>query len=114
MSNGSSNKFLFGSHRPEWNRLVQIAFGIAEGLAYLHEEYRTQIIHCDIKPQNILLDENLEAKISDFGVAKLQKLEQTRTSAVIRGTVGYFAPELFKHVAISTKVDVYSFGMLLL
>ena len=114
MSKGSLNKFVFGSDRPEWNQRVQIALGIARGLAYLHEECRTQIIHCDIKPQNILLDDNLEARISDFGLAKLLRLDQTRTSTGIRGTIGYFAPEWFKNVAITAKVDVYSFGVMLL
>ena len=114
MSKGSLNKFVFGSDRPDWNQRVQIALGIAGGLAYLHEECRTQIIHCDIKPQNILLDDNLEARIADFGLAKLLRLDQTRTSTGIRGTIGYFAPEWFKNVAITTKVDVYSFGVMLL
>jgi len=80
----------------------------------LHEECRTQIIHCDIKPQNILLDDNMEARISDFGLAKLLRFEQTRTSTGIRGTIGYFAPEWFKNVAVTTKVDVYIFGVMLL
>ncbi|KAJ6813920.1 G-type lectin S-receptor-like serine/threonine-protein kinase LECRK2 isoform X1 [Iris pallida] len=114
MSNGSLNKFLFGSDSPDWNQRIEIALGIARGLAYLHEECRTQIIHCDIKPQNILVDDNLVAKISDFGLAKLLRLEQTRTSTGIRGTIGYFAPEWFKNSAITAKVDVYSFGVLLL
>ncbi|KAJ6817865.1 G-type lectin S-receptor-like serine/threonine-protein kinase LECRK2 [Iris pallida] len=116
MSNGSLNKFLFGSSTtpPDWNQRIEIALGIARGLAYLHEECRTQIIHCDIKPQNILVDDNLVAKISDFGLAKLLRLEQTRTSTGIRGTIGYFAPEWFKNSAITAKVDVYSFGVLLL
>ena len=114
MSNGSLNKYVFQSNRPDWNQRVQIALGIARGLTYLHEECRTQIIHCDIKPHNILLDDNLEARISDFGLAKLLRLDQTRTSTGIRGTIGYFAPEWFKNVAITTKVDVYSFGVMLL
>ncbi|ONK79721.1 uncharacterized protein A4U43_C01F9380 [Asparagus officinalis] len=114
MSNGSLNRLLFRSDRPEWNQRVKIALGIAEGLAYLHDECRTQIIHCDIKPQNILLDDNFEARISDFGLAKLLRLDQTRTSTGIRGTIGYFAPEWFKNVAITAKVDVYSYGVMLL
>lgn len=114
MSNGSLKSYLFGSDRPNWNQRVQIALGIAGGLAYLHEECRTQIIHCDIKPQNILLDENYAARISDFGLAKLLGLEQTRTSTAMRGTIGYFAPEWFKKTAITAKVDVYSFGVMLL
>lgn len=114
MSNGSLNRCVFGKNTPEWSQRVQIAIGIAEGLAYLHEECRTQIIHCDIKPQNILLDDNFVARISDFGLAKLLRLDQTRTSTGIRGTIGYFAPEWFKNVAITAKVDVYSYGVMLL
>ncbi|PKA53221.1 G-type lectin S-receptor-like serine/threonine-protein kinase RLK1 [Apostasia shenzhenica] len=114
MSNGALNSILFSPQRPAWRRRVEIAAGIAAGISYLHEECRTQIIHCDIKPQNILLDENYGAKISDFGLAKLLKMEQTRTSTGIRGTVGYFAPEWFRGGAVTAKVDVYSFGVVML
>ncbi|XP_058075535.1 G-type lectin S-receptor-like serine/threonine-protein kinase LECRK3 [Magnolia sinica] len=114
MSNGSLSSFLFGGSKPKWNLRVQIAFGIARGLMYLHEECSTQIIHCDIKPQNILLDDCLRARISDFGLAKLLNTDQTRTSTGIRGTRGYVAPEWFMNMPITAKVDVYSFGIVLL
>ncbi|XP_011025243.1 PREDICTED: LOW QUALITY PROTEIN: G-type lectin S-receptor-like serine/threonine-protein kinase RLK1 [Populus euphratica] len=114
MSNGSLANFLFGDSRPNWNRRMQIAFDIARGLLYLHEECSFQIIHCDIKPQNILLDESLNARISDFGLAKLLKTDQTKTTTAIRGTKGYVAPEWFKNLPVTTKVDTYSFGILLL
>ncbi|XP_031274819.1 G-type lectin S-receptor-like serine/threonine-protein kinase LECRK3 [Pistacia vera] len=115
MGNGSLASFLFGISRPNWNQRVQIAFGIARGLMYLHEECSTQIIHCDIKPQNILLDEYFTPRISDFGLAKLLLAEQTRAAYTgIRGTVGYFAPEWFRRASITVKVDVYSFGVMLL
>lgn len=114
MPNGSLTTFLFSGMRPSWDLRVDIAHGIARGLFYLHEECGKQIIHCDIKPENILLDYNFLAKISDFGLAKLLKSEQTQTSTGIRGTRGYFAPEWFKNVCISSKVDVYSFGIVLL
>ncbi|GFZ00655.1 receptor-like protein kinase 1 [Actinidia rufa] len=115
MSNGSLARLLFGISRPDWNQRVQIAFGIARGIMYLHEECSTQIIHCDIKPQNILLDEYFTPKISDFGLAKLLLAEQTRTAFTgIRGTIGYFAPEWFRKASITVKVDVYSFGVMLL
>ncbi|XP_020110324.1 G-type lectin S-receptor-like serine/threonine-protein kinase LECRK1 [Ananas comosus] len=114
MSNRSLTQFLFNGPRPDWNRRVQIALGVARGLLYLHEECSTRIIHCDIKPQNILLDENFVAKISDFGLAKLLKTDQTQTNTGIRGTRGYVAPEWFRNVRITSKVDVYSFGVILL
>ncbi|KAL0425565.1 UNVERIFIED_CONTAM: G-type lectin S-receptor-like serine/threonine-protein kinase LECRK4 [Sesamum radiatum] len=115
MSNGSLASLLFSTSRPRWNQRLQIAFGIARGLTYLHEECSTQIIHCDVKPQNILLDEYLIPKISDFGLAKLLLSEQSRAARThIRGTVGYFAPEWFRKASITSKVDVYSFGVMLL
>jgi hypothetical protein len=112
--NGNLANFLFGNPRLNWFKRMQIAFGVARGLFYLHEECSTQIIHCDIKPQNILLDESFRAIISDFGIAKLLKADQTRTSTAIRGTKGYLAPEWFKNLPVTVKVDVYSFGILLL
>ncbi|ERN11613.1 hypothetical protein AMTR_s00022p00191630 [Amborella trichopoda] len=81
---------------------------------YLHEVCESQIIHCDIKPQNILLDEFYTPKIADFGMAKLLQLDQTRTETDIRGTRGYVAPEWFRNSSIMPKVDVYSYGIMLL
>ncbi|XP_021686637.2 G-type lectin S-receptor-like serine/threonine-protein kinase LECRK3 [Hevea brasiliensis] len=114
MSNGTLASFLFGISRPDWNKRLQMAFGIARGLTYLHEECSTQIIHCDIKPQNILLDDSFTARISDFGLAKLLMSDQTRTHTAIRGTRGYVAPEWFRNMPITAKVDVYSYGVMLL
>ncbi|XP_022965410.1 G-type lectin S-receptor-like serine/threonine-protein kinase LECRK2 [Cucurbita maxima] len=114
MKNGSLADFLFGSSKPNWYQRIQVVLGTARGLCYLHEECDTQIIHCDIKPQNILLDDSLAARISDFGLAKLLNKNQTRTMTAIRGTKGYVAPEWFRSLPITTKVDVYSFGILLL
>lgn len=108
MSNGSLAEHLFGISKPDWNQRVKIAFGISRGLMYL------QIIHCDIKPQNILLDDGLTARIADFGLAKLLMSNQTRTSTGIRGIRGYVAPEWFRNTPVSSKVDVYSFGVMLL
>ncbi|KAI6679263.1 hypothetical protein NL676_033144 [Syzygium grande] len=110
MSNGSLAHFLFGASRPSWYKRVEIACGVARGLSYLHDDCTRHIIHCDIKPQNILLDGSLSAKISDFGLAKLLMANQTRTTTGIRGTR---APEWFRNMPISSKVDVYSFGILL-
>ena len=114
MYNGSLSSFLFGVIRPSWQQRMQIALGIARGLIYLHEECSTQIIHCDIKPQNILLDDLFIAKISDFGLAKLLMNHQTLTQTGIKGTKGYVAPEWFRNTLVTVKVDVYSFGVMLL
>ncbi|KAH6811423.1 hypothetical protein C2S51_025185 [Perilla frutescens var. frutescens] len=114
MTNGTLASFLHGDQKPSWSQRTQIALGVARGLAYLHEECITQIIHCDIKPQNILLDDNYTARISDFGLAKLLMLNQSRTTTNIRGTKGYVSPEWFRNTQITTKVDVYSFGVVLL
>ncbi|KZV44413.1 receptor-like protein kinase 1 [Dorcoceras hygrometricum] len=114
MRNGTLAKFLFGEKKPRWVQRTQMALGVAKGLTYLHEECSNQIIHCDIKPQNILLDEYYTARISDFGLSKLLMMEQSRTSTDIRGTKGYVAPEWFRNTQITVKVDVYSFGVLLL
>ncbi|KAL8162651.1 hypothetical protein V2J09_014140 [Rumex salicifolius] len=114
MRNGSLADFLFGETSPNWLVRVQISLGVAKGLLYLHEECDNQIIHCDIKPQNILLDDNFEAKISDFGLSKLLMLNQYQTHTGIRGTKGYVAPEWFRNKPVTAKVDVYSFGVVLL
>ncbi|KAJ8770891.1 hypothetical protein K2173_021806 [Erythroxylum novogranatense] len=114
LSNGTYSSFLFGDTRPSWSKRIPIVFGIARGLLYLHEECSTQIIHCDIKPQNILLDDYYNARISDFGLAKLLVFNQSQTLTAIRGTKGYVAPEWFRNLPVTVKVDVYSFGVLLL
>ncbi|KAL4027392.1 G-type lectin S-receptor-like serine/threonine-protein kinase RLK1 [Cucumis melo var. makuwa] len=114
MENGSLANFLFKPSKPTWYTRIQLVLGIARGLSYLHEECSTQIIHCDIKPQNILLGDRYGAKISDFGLAKLLKKDQTRTTTAIRGTKEYVAPEWFRSLPITVKVDVYSFGIMLL
>ncbi|XP_054807262.1 G-type lectin S-receptor-like serine/threonine-protein kinase LECRK3 isoform X2 [Prosopis cineraria] len=116
MSNGSLGNFIFGdsSLHPNWDQKKRIALDIARGLLYLHEECEAPIIHCDIKPQNILMDEFLVAKISDFGLAKLLVPDQTRTFTQVRGTRGYVAPEWNKNTPITVKADVYSYGIMLL
>ncbi|XP_050249287.1 G-type lectin S-receptor-like serine/threonine-protein kinase LECRK1 [Quercus robur] len=115
MSNGSLAKFLFESERkPSWEEKTRIALNVARGILYLHEECETQIIHCDIKPENILMDEHKCAKIADFGLAKLLMPNQTRTYTGIRGTRGYVAPEWHGNLPITAKADVYSFGIMLL
>ncbi|KAI4383677.1 hypothetical protein MLD38_009485 [Melastoma candidum] len=114
MSNSCLANLLFEDSRPNWYKRIDIAEGVARGLSYLHEECSRHIIHCDIKPQNVLLDDGMVAKISDFGLAKLLVADQTRTLTDVRGTKGYVAPEWFRNMPISAKVDVYSFGIMLL
>ncbi|XP_010256774.1 PREDICTED: putative receptor protein kinase ZmPK1 [Nelumbo nucifera] len=120
--NGSLNKHLFSnSSRSKearllnWKERFKIALGIAKGLTYLHHECLEWVIHCDVKPENILLDSNFEPKIADFGLAKLsQKGKYGSEFSRIRGTKGYMAPEWALNLPITAKVDVYSFGIVLL
>ncbi|XXG70286.1 hypothetical protein AAC387_Pa06g3077 [Persea americana] len=115
MPNSSLDTHLFekNSETVDWNIRYQIALGTARGLAYLHEKCRECIIHCDIKPENVLLDAAFSPKVADFGMAKLIGREYSSVLTSIRGTIGYLAPEWISGVAITSKVDVYSFGMML-
>ncbi|KAK9994766.1 hypothetical protein SO802_024469 [Lithocarpus litseifolius] len=100
-----------------WEKLQDIALGIAKGIEYLHQGCDQRILHFDIKPHNILLDQNFNPKISDFGLAKLCAKDQSAVSmTTARGTMGYIAPEVFSRNfgSVSYKSDVYSFGILLL
>ncbi|KAK7377222.1 hypothetical protein VNO80_02644 [Phaseolus coccineus] len=118
MANGSLEKWIFNKNREEfvldWDTRYNIALGTAKGLAYLHEDCDSKIIHCDIKPENVLLDDNFLVKVSDFGLAKLMTREQSHAFTTLRGTRGYLAPEWITNCAISEKSDVYSYGMVLL
>ncbi|KAG8501741.1 hypothetical protein CXB51_004746 [Gossypium anomalum] len=112
MSNGSLEDFLFNrNERPVWKQRARIALDVAKGILYLHEECEVSIIHCNIKPSNILLDDSVTAKISDFGLAKLLRPNQTSSTS---GTAWYSAPEWQNSALLSVKVDVYSFGVILL
>jgi hypothetical protein len=113
MPNGSLESHLFHEKFLDWKTRYQIALGTARGLAYLHEKCRECIIHCDIKPENILLDSDLCPKVADFGLAKLVGREFSRVLTTMRGTRGYLAPEWISGVAITAKADVYSYGMML-
>ncbi|KAH9792842.1 G-type lectin S-receptor-like serine/threonine-protein kinase [Citrus sinensis] len=97
----------------DWKTRYQNSMGTARGLAYLHEKCRDCIIHCDITPENILLDAEFCPKVSDFGLAKLVGREFSRVLTTMRGTRGYLAPEWISGVAITAKTDVYSYGMML-
>ncbi|XVF79040.1 hypothetical protein PTKIN_Ptkin14bG0187700 [Pterospermum kingtungense] len=100
--------------RLDWSTRWKICIGIARGLAYLHEESRLKIVHRDIKATNVLLDKNLNPKISDFGLAKLHEEDNTHISTRIAGTYGYMAPEYALHGHLTDKADVYSFGIVAL
>ncbi|TVU20748.1 hypothetical protein EJB05_30343, partial [Eragrostis curvula] len=116
MPNGSLDAFLFrssGAACLSWRERYGVMLGIARGLAYMHEGCRECIIHCDIKPENILLDKDLTPKIADFGLAKLVGRDFSRVLTTMRGTIGYLAPEWISGMPISVKADVYSFGMVL-
>ncbi|XP_059284990.1 G-type lectin S-receptor-like serine/threonine-protein kinase SD2-5 [Lycium ferocissimum] len=113
MVNGSLDRWI--SHEKQENGLTRqrIIDDIAKGLAYLHDECSQKIIHLDIKPQNILLDQNFNAKISDFGLSKLIEKDTSKVVTRMRGTPGYLAPE-WLWSEITEKVDVYAFGIVLL
>ncbi|KAB2043745.1 hypothetical protein ES319_D01G040000v1 [Gossypium barbadense] len=120
MSNGSLDKIIFTEENKNtlgWKKMFDIVLGVAQGIHYLHQGCDMQILHFDIKPHNILLDENFNPKVSDFGLAKLYSVDNSIVSlTAARGTIGYIAPELvYKNLGgISYKADVYSFGMLLM
>ncbi|ONI09207.1 hypothetical protein PRUPE_5G223800 [Prunus persica] len=123
MPNGSLEKFICKENslettpHLELEKLFEIAIGIARGLEYLHRGCNTRILHFDIKPHNILLDDNFCPKISDFGLSKLcPKKESIMSMLDARGTIGYIAPEVFcrNFGGVSVKSDVYSYGMMIL
>lgn len=126
VSRGSLDRILFRDEKNsrvpalEWNSRFDIAVQTARGLAYLHEDCQKWIIHCDVKPENILLDTSYYVKVADFGLSRIRSRDQmTQTCSKtmnIRGTLGYLAPEYWMsdQVSISNKVDVFSYGMVLL
>ncbi|XP_065042338.1 cysteine-rich receptor-like protein kinase 43 isoform X1 [Musa acuminata AAA Group] len=123
ISNESLDKLLFSEGEDEgngsqmqldWKRRYQVIVGVARGLLYLHEGAHTAIIHRDIKASNILLDNRWVPKIADFGMARLFPEDQTHVNTRVAGTNGYMAPEYVMHGSLSTKADVFSFGVLVL
>ncbi|WVZ87138.1 hypothetical protein U9M48_033827 [Paspalum notatum var. saurae] len=116
MENGSLDKALCESEKInlDWPTRYKICLGIARGMAYLHEESSIRIVHRDIKASNVLLDINLNPKISDFGLAKLYDDKKTRVSTKVAGTLGYLAPEYAMRGHMTEKVDVFAFGVVAL
>ncbi|KAK3406920.1 hypothetical protein EUGRSUZ_K03053, partial [Eucalyptus grandis] len=115
VENRSLDKHLFCGDVIEWRERFRIALGTAKGLAYLHHECLEWVIHCDVKPENILLDKTFEPKIADFGLAKLLQRDGANSQfSCVRGTKGYLAPEWALNLPITVKVDVYSYGVTVL
>ncbi|KAH7279527.1 hypothetical protein KP509_37G023200 [Ceratopteris richardii] len=115
MENRSLSDFLsWGRRFLPWSRRYSIALDVARGLAYLHHECNPPILHCDIKPQNVLLDGRFTAKVADFGMAKRFHFDSHITMSCIHGTRGYLAPEWLTSQELTVKVDVFSYGILLL
>ncbi|KAD7116773.1 hypothetical protein E3N88_04041 [Mikania micrantha] len=113
-NNCLSDALLVSKAKLTWPVRLNICKGIARGLAYLHEESHERIIHRDIKASNVLLDGNFNAKISDFGLAKLYDDENAPIVTRVAGTVGYMAPEYAMRGHLTPKADVYSFGIVTL
>lgn len=117
LENRSLDKILFDPHEASvlsWPTRFNIIIGTARGLAYLHEESQARIIHRDIKASNILLDNRLQPKIADFGLARIFVDDASHVSTGVAGTIGYLAPEYAFRGQLTEKADIYSFGVVVL
>ncbi|KAI9100059.1 hypothetical protein K1719_024277 [Acacia pycnantha] len=116
MKHSSLDKFLFGEKKGylNWKQRYHIILGIARGLTYLHEQFHVCIIHRDIKTNNILLDDDLQPRIADFGLARFLPEDKSHLSTKFAGTIGYTAPEYAIHGQLSEKADIYSYGIVIL
>ena len=102
------------TRKVDWYVLHKIALDIAKDLAYLHDECVPRVLHRDIKPSNILLDNDLNAFLSDFGLARLLGASETHATTDVAGTFGYLSPEYAMTCRVLDKADVYSYGVVLL
>ncbi|XBI07017.1 hypothetical protein VPH35_134973 [Triticum aestivum] len=127
MDHGSLDRWIFPAPAPgggadedrprgclPWPRRHQVAVDVAKALAYLHHDCRSKVLHLDVKPENILLDDGFRGVLSDFGLSKLAGKDQSRVVTAVRGTAGYLAPEWLLGAGVTEKSDVYSYGMVLL
>lgn len=122
IQNGSLDCWIFPKSRRRsrpggclsWDQRYRVALDVAKALSYLHHDCRSCILHLDVKPENILVDENYRAVVTDFGLSKLMGKDESRIVTTIRGTRGYLAPEWLLEQGISEKSDIYSYGMVLL
>ncbi|KAJ7956642.1 Receptor protein kinase [Quillaja saponaria] len=124
VSNGSLDCWIFPRRESQsqrqgggclsWDLRYRVAIDVARALSYLHHDCRSRILHLDVKPENILLNENYRALVTDFGLSKLVGKDESRVMTTIRGTRGYLAPEWLLEHGVSQKTDVYSYGMVLL
>ncbi|KFK24658.1 hypothetical protein AALP_AA8G008200 [Arabis alpina] len=117
--NGSLDSLLYNRPRQSgavlsWNTRFQIAKGIASGLLYLHEEWEQVVVHRDVKPSNVLIEDDMNPRLGDFGLARLYERGSQSQTTVVVGTIGYMAPELARNGKSSSASDVFAFGVLLL
>ncbi|KAJ7969055.1 Receptor-like protein kinase [Quillaja saponaria] len=115
MPNGSLENWLYShNYCLDFLQRLNIMIDVATGLEYLHQSYSTPIVHCDLKPSNVLLDEDMVAHVADFGISKLLDAGQSKTQTKTLATIGYIAPEYGSKGIVSPKGDVYSFGIMLM